>query len=103
MASVRRVFTISGDAHGSQTLEQLIALVAAAMVLTPIARRRWWMSPSVHLRINTVMGVRQLGPGAVRHTAEKHPDFPAFLRVDVAKRTVSDGSAGRTRTSEIAR
>jgi len=104
MASVRRVLHhLSAMRTDLRRLEQLIALVAAAMVLTPIAAAAMVDESKPFIcAINTVMECDSSGQ-CVRHTAEKHPDFPAFLRVDVAKRTVSDGSAGTApRTSEIA-
>jgi hypothetical protein len=46
--------------------------------------------------INTIMECDATGQ-CQRHTAAQHPDFPAFLRVNVAERRITDARAeGRT-------
>ena len=51
--------------------------------------------------VNTIMECDSSGQ-CVRYTAEKHPDFPAFLRVNLGERTISNGSSvERPATTEI--
>src|SRR5262249_48291161 len=42
--------------------------------------------------VNTIMECDSSGQ-CVRHTAEKHPDFPAFLRVNLGERAISSGGS----------
>src|SRR5262245_53982880 len=51
--------------------------------------------------VNTVMECHGSGQ-CLRHTADKHPDFPTLMRVNLAQKTIVDASIGATpRTTEI--
>ena len=49
--------------------------------------------------VTTIMECDDTGQ-CQRHTASQHPDFPTFLRIDVAERRITDGT-GNGRSTEI--
>ena len=50
--------------------------------------------------ISTIMECDGTGQ-CQRHTAHQHPDFPAFLRINVDARRITDGTRKGGRTTEI--
>jgi hypothetical protein len=47
--------------------------------------------------VTTIMECDGTGQ-CLRHTALQHPDFPSFLRIDVAQRAITDGQRSGRRT-----
>ena len=68
----------------------LAALVAVLAAPAP-ARSDFDGSKPFLCAVTTIMECDETGR-CQRHTASQHPDFPAFLRVNVAERRITDGT-----------
>ena len=75
------------------SLASLAGLAITAMLPTA-ARAALDGSAPMLCAINTIMECDESGQ-CQRHTAKQHPDFPAFLRINVTERQITDGERGR--------
>ena len=84
-----------------QRVALVLAAFAASGVAYPVAAANLDGSKPLLCAVNTVMECDGSGQ-CLRLTADKHPDFPSFLRVNVAERTITDGDGGsEPRTTAI--
>ena|SRR5262245_2938021 len=86
------------------TLQHLaIVIVGVAALATPYPATAAGIDTSKPMlcAVSTIMECDGSGQ-CVPYTPNRHPDFPAFLRVNLAQRTISDGGgASPPRTTEI--
>jgi hypothetical protein len=82
----------------------LAALTVGLAALLPAAPPSAWAaadgSKPLLCAVSTIMECDGTGQ-CHRHTAFQHPDFPAFLRINVDARRITDGTRSGGRTTEI--
>jgi hypothetical protein len=78
-----------------KTPVRMLALALVGLVALPTAARAAFDGSAPLLcAINTIMECDDSGE-CHRHTAQQHPDFPSFLRVNVTERQITDAQRGR--------
>ena len=93
MMMITRIVGVHGVAVG------LVAFAAVAPY-TAVAANLDGSKPLL-CAVNTIMECDGSGQ-CLRLASDRHPDFPAFLRVNVADRTITDGNGGaESRTTAI--
>jgi hypothetical protein len=84
-----------------QRVAIMLVAFAASGAPYPVAAASLDGSKPLLCAVNTIMECDGSGQ-CLRLASDTHPDFPSFLRVDVAERTITDGNgAAQPRTTAI--